>query len=266
MSRGKITEKGIRTWFKETEELLGNDIEILRTGNPNRVWNMDETSIYMNKYGKLVIAECGKAASRTGPNDKENLTILIAANAAGEVATPFAFWPYVRFPEKVIEKKPLHWAYGKSKKGWMTSEVFYEFIANEFIQFLRSSNIEFPVIIFLDGHKSHLSIPLSSFCRENNIIIVCLPPNTTHILQVLDVVHFRPMKLKWEDTLASYRIHNDGKEIQKEDIPNTMQKMYDAADFSKSLKNGFFVCGLYPWNPNNVNYAKLVTHTHKVDL
>lgn len=50
-TRGKVTEEYIREWFHETTELLGNDIDILLHGEPNRIWNMDETSLYTNPSG-----------------------------------------------------------------------------------------------------------------------------------------------------------------------------------------------------------------------
>jgi len=40
-ARGQITEAKIREWFKETEELLENNIGVLH--DPTRVFNMDET-------------------------------------------------------------------------------------------------------------------------------------------------------------------------------------------------------------------------------
>ena len=107
-------------------------MNVLRTGNPNRIWNMDETAIYTNPSGGLVIAERGKAASKTGASDKENLTVLVSVNAAGDIGTPFALWGYTRFSKAVLDKKPKEWTYGKTKKGWMTSQSFYKFIANDY--------------------------------------------------------------------------------------------------------------------------------------
>ncbi|KAJ8881917.1 hypothetical protein PR048_018403 [Dryococelus australis] len=36
------------------------------------------------------------------------------------------------------------------------------------------------------GHKSHINIELSDFCRENNIILFSFPPNATHGSQAID--------------------------------------------------------------------------------
>lgn len=90
---------------------------------------------------------------------------------------------------------------GKTEKGWMTGEAFYEYFANVFHPYLVKEQIPLPVIVFLDGHSSHLTLHLSEFCRNNGIILVCLLPNTTHILQLLDVSVFAPLKQKWKTTV-----------------------------------------------------------------
>lgn len=76
----------------------------------------------------------------------------------------------------------------------MTSEICFEYIANIFIPHLNETNISRPVIVFLDGYHSHLSLQLSKFCRENGLILVALCPNSTHILQPLDIAVFGPLK------------------------------------------------------------------------
>ncbi len=53
-----------------------------------------------------MIAEKGKAAPKNGPSDKENLTVLIAANANGELVTPLALFSYERMPEYVLKAAP----------------------------------------------------------------------------------------------------------------------------------------------------------------
>lgn len=71
------------------------------------------------------------------------------------------------------------------------------------------------LVLFLDGHSSHLSLELSEFCKENRIIIVALFPNATHILQPQDVSVFGPMKQKWKKICRQWRIGHDGQEVGK---------------------------------------------------
>ncbi|KAJ8965729.1 hypothetical protein NQ314_003935 [Rhamnusium bicolor] len=99
---------------------------------------------------------------------------------------------------------PPTWIFGKSDKGWMTGETFFEYIANDFNKWLIQEGIPKPVIVFIDGHKSHMSLSLSEFCDANGIILYALPPNTTHMLQPVDVSVFRPLKQEWRTTVRRW--------------------------------------------------------------
>ena len=65
------------------------------------------------------------------------------------------------------------WSIETSDRGWITAESFYEYITNVFYSWLKT-NIIFPVILFMDGHSSHLILPLSNFCRQHEIELIVL--------------------------------------------------------------------------------------------
>nr|CAI5845243.1 unnamed protein product [Callosobruchus analis] len=169
-ARAAVSEESIRRWFSHTKELLGTDA------------------------GSLVLGPKGKNIYDVGTSDKDNVTTLIAVNAAGLIAPPLTIYKFKRLPKTYATAAPEGWGVGTSDSGWMQSKEFYEYFANVFIKFLDYQAILRPVIVFVDGHSSHLSLSLSNLCRENGIILICLPPNTTHLLQPLDVAFFYPLK------------------------------------------------------------------------
>ena len=63
-------------------------------------------------------------------------------------------------------------------------------------------------VLIGDNLSSHLSVDVIDACRENHIEFVCLPANSTHIMQPLDVGVFGPMKNKWKNQLSKYREQN----------------------------------------------------------
>ena len=77
----------------------------------------------------------------------------------------------------------------------MTCKVFYEYTANIFHPFFVSQGVIFPVVLFVDGRKSHLKYQLSVLCNKLKIEIIVLYPNATRILQPEDVAVFRPVKM-----------------------------------------------------------------------
>lgn len=124
-------------------------------------------------------------------------------NASGKICPPLVVLPYLRPPKAVIDNMPKSWVLGRSDMGWMKGSIFYEYMANEFNDWLGSNNIKKPCILFVDGHKSHMSLPLSQFCEENQIILYAPPPNTTHMLQPADVSVFKPLKQQWKTTVIN---------------------------------------------------------------
>lgn len=254
-ARANITPEKIRRWFQEILELLGNERCVLE--DPKRVWNLDETALYLNPAGNTVLAEKGKHCYGTSANsDKENITTLICVNASGEFAPPLTLYKFERLPSNYAKVAPPNWGIGKSKNGWMTSETFYEYFTNVFYPFLVKEKYTLPVIVFLDGHSSHLNMYLSRFCKEKGIILVCLYPNTTHILQPLDVSLFHPLKVHWKKTVRQWKIKNGGKEIRKLDVPRVLYDIITNEDFTKTIQNGFRRCGLYPFTSDNVDYSR----------
>jgi hypothetical protein len=59
----------------------------------------------------------------------------------------------------------------------MTAEVFFKYIAKVFHPYPVTEGIMFPVVLSVDGHKSHLMYQLSLLCSELEIV-VALYPNT----------------------------------------------------------------------------------------
>lgn len=98
--RGQITGGKMRGGFKETEELLEDNIDVLQ--NPTRVFNMDETSFYLYPKGYLVLAEKGVHVYDTSTkSDKENITTLITVSAAGVIAPSLTVYKYKRMNQGI---------------------------------------------------------------------------------------------------------------------------------------------------------------------
>lgn len=125
----------------------------------------------------MVIGECGKAALKVGPSDKENVTVLITINANGKLAPPLTIYPYQRVQRAILDNAPNNavpkWVFGKTMIGWITAEAFYEFIANVFYSFLVDTKTQLPVIIFLGEHASHLVISILLKARHCDYLLAC---------------------------------------------------------------------------------------------
>lgn len=129
---------------------------------------------------------------------KTNLTVLFTFGADGSIVSPSIVFPFKRISQEIKDSVPESWGIGRSDNGWMRTEVFWEFLIDAFGLYLENKEIQKPVILFVEGHKSHLSYQISELCCELGIILIALYPNATRILQPADVSAFKPLKQAWK--------------------------------------------------------------------
>ncbi|CAF4516894.1 unnamed protein product [Rotaria sp. Silwood2] len=78
----------------------------------------------------------------------------------------------------------------------MNQNLFYQWFKQVFVE--QTKNTPRPLLLIVDGHGSHFSVDTLQLAIQNQIIIVCLPSNATHLLQPLDLVFFNPLKIEWK--------------------------------------------------------------------
>lgn len=191
-------------------------------------------------------------------NEKENITVLVTCNAAGDLAPTFILFSGKSLPNKVAELAPTDFAYGYAENGWMVAKNFFEYITNEFEPWLCKKKIARPVILYIDSHSSHITLHLSKFCSEHGIVLIALHTNATHILQPLDVAVFRTVKAQWQKVCESFCQNSLIVGIQKYQFAPLLQKCFNTINFQKILQNGFKKCGLYPFNVNAIDFKKVL--------
>lgn len=260
--RAVITEEYIRKWFHDLKDFLTNQDALDILVDPRRIYNGDETSFMIcPKTGKVIAPRGYKNVYQiVKGNEKETITTLGVFSADGDILPPCVVFPYVRPPKDVISSMPDDWFLGKSDSGWMKSDIFYDYISGGFNKWLEDNNIKKPVILFVDGHKSHLTMKLSEFCHDNEIILYALPPNTTHMMQPADVSIFKPLKSEWKNTIQRWSSlpENANKCLSKATFCPLLKQVFEKDTLRDTIKNGFRKCGLYPFEPNAVDYTKCV--------
>lgn len=259
-ARAAVTEDRIRGWFNEVLEYFKEKKLEGVLLDPSRIFNGDESGF----------ALCPKTGKVLGPtqikedfyervsNEKEQITVMGTFSADGKVVPPMLIFPYKKMPRTIVESIPENWALGRSDSGWMNSEVFFEYIANHFLPYLKSSNIIKPIVLFVDGHRSHLTQQTSKLCDDNGIILISLFPNTTHITQPADVSVFKPLKAGWKTAVRNWKFENFPKDVTRYTFGCIIKQVFDTFATAKTIQNGFRKSGLYPFDEKNVDYSKCI--------
>lgn len=201
-----ITKQDVTNWFDEVSTYLEKSdfVDILNK------FNADETAFMLCPKGEKVLGIKGQrnVYEVHSGSDKEILTVLNNVNAAGTIAPTMIVYPDKRLPQSIYKAIPLDWSIGRSDKSWTTGENLYEYVVNIFFPWINEQKIQLPIIMFLDGHKSHLPY-FSKFCREHKIILISLPPNATHFMYTLDVSVFGPLKRTRAQEVQNWRLRVD---------------------------------------------------------
>ena len=119
-------------------------------------------------------------------------------------------------------------------------------------------------MLFLDGHKSHISEECALYCRANDVILYGLNANSTHLLQPLDVGLFAALKQHWwtECLAFSRRKAEEGDydrvyEVTVKIVPQIMKKVWEKLDDPKLIEKAFRKTGIFPWEVEAVDFTKL---------
>ncbi|XP_068081988.1 uncharacterized protein [Anabrus simplex] len=258
-SRAEVTEAGIRSWFNELAVYLKEEGYFHILEDPTRIFNADET-------GFLLCPKNGKVIGLKGKNDfycveqnnsKEQLTVMAAFSAAGWIVPPMVLYPYVRIPCAIARNHPPAWGIGATSSGWRTGEIFFEYIGNHFVPSLKKEGVTFPILLFIDGHRSHLTLHTSELCRSLEVILVSLHPNSTHILQPADVSVFKPLKTGWSKVVKVWKYEHFPQEVTRHTFAQLLSTVFQNTT-KESIINGFRTCGLYPFDANAVDYTKCI--------
>lgn len=174
-TRPSVTEKEIRNWFNEVylHLIKLNLLEI----HSFRVYNCDESSFFcvQNQTKSLLEEELeSKSVYKiVNADEKEGLTTLFMVNAAGSMVPPMIMYCYKRVPYSISSEFPKSWHIDLSEKGWMTTESFYDIFQIAFIHDIKN-NIEFPVILYVDEHSSHLTFSVDWILPKSKHRINCV--------------------------------------------------------------------------------------------
>ena len=79
------------------------------------------------------------------------------------------------------------------KKGWTNEDLGMSWLTKIFDRHTKAKAGYSKRLLLMDGHSSHVNLRFINYCDQNDILLVILPPHSTHRLQPLDVGIFSPL-------------------------------------------------------------------------
>ena len=134
------------------------------------------------------------------------------------------------------------------KKGWINCEIFSEWM-DHFIKYAKPS-LENKVLLILDGHKSHThNIPALQKASVAGVIMLSLPPHTSHQTQPLDLAFFKALKTYYSQNIDQWMRAHPGRAVTMYQVSQLFGPAYAKAVSVSVAINGFRKAGVFPINP-----------------
>jgi hypothetical protein len=266
-SSAAVSEQDIRNWFIGIETYLKDNSYFTILSDPSRVFNGDESNFQLcPKSGKVIAMRGEKDVYEVDhASAKSALTVLFTFSANGDTTPPMIIFPNKRLPKDITLNVPGDWGIGLSDSGWMKAEVFYDYIKNVLHPYLLKTKRQLPVLLFVDGHKTHLSLEVSELCKSLDIFLVALYPNATRLMQPADVSAFRPLKQAWKESVLKWRRENPLAALTKTDFVPVLKEAVVNGIKPSTVINGFRTTGLCPWNCDAINFNKCLARQKTVE-
>ncbi|KAJ2940839.1 hypothetical protein O0L34_g10097 [Tuta absoluta] len=105
-------------------------------------------------------------------------------------------------------------------------------------------------LLIFDGASSHLDARIVDEADKNNIVLYCLPSNTTHELQPLDKSVNKSFEHYWDEEVLLYAYQNPERKITKTRFGKIFTKVWSRCMTQSNIINGFRATGLYPYDPS----------------
>ena len=102
--------------------------------------------------------------------------------------------PQCRRMDPANPGQPLPCRFRANAKGGVTGDLGVRYIRGCVEPSIKDLSPSDPAVLIMDGHGSHFTLELLTYCREIGLLILLRPPHTTHILQGEDVQHFAVFK------------------------------------------------------------------------
>ena len=188
--RAKMAKESvIMSYFDSLEQCLRKH-DLL--DKPHLVYNIDEKGVSVEHKPPFIVAASAYQAQAVTSGKGQTVTIIGAGSASGAAVPPYFVFKGKRMNTDLLQGASPGTSGTISETGWSNLDVFHTYLTNHFIKFVPGR--DHPLLLLLDGHRSHTSLILADWAKKNIIVMFILPAHTSHLLQPLDVACYGPFQ------------------------------------------------------------------------
>lgn len=191
-----------------------------------QVYNADETGLLWKCLPTTTLAGGNETSAPGFKHNKERVTVLVCANAAGTHRVKLTVVGKFAKPRCFKNVTHLPVDYRAQGNAWMNAEIFCEWFNNVFVPSVKENlrekgmSEDSKVVLLLDNCRAH---PLAKELTKGNISVQFLPPNVTSLIQPMDQGVIQNMKMLYRRDFMRQLTSHDGTIVE-------FQKKYNLKD------------------------------------
>ena len=243
-SDAEQNEEGILSFYEQYENL-----NLKFNFTPSQVWNADETGSCQKENSSYIVANKNQKTigSRVSSN-ATHMTLLACICANGSYSPPLFICKDKSLDQTVLDKAIPESMVMTSSSGYINETIFNEWFLKWITSIRKQTSLT--ILLIVDNCSSHVRHSTISLAKNNNVELLALPPNLTHVLQPLDVSMFRSFKAKIRSSLANALIFHKVNKLNHGQFIEMQCQIITEIFTSDSIKSSFKTIGLFPIDAN----------------
>jgi hypothetical protein len=225
----------------------------------HNIYNMDEKGFMLGilTRSKRVFSrrlyEEGKIKAHIQDGSREWITLLACICADGSHLQPSLIYQSAAGSIQdtwLQAMRPEDRVYiSSSPSAWTNNDIGLSWLKQVFDRYTRLKAGRGYRLLILDGHGSHLTMEFIEYCDRNRILLAVYPPHSTHTLQPLDVVMFKPLLSAYSTQISQFMERSQGlTSMSKRDFYPMFMAAWEASFKEETILKAFEVTGLSPLN------------------
>lgn len=226
---------------------------------PHQILNCNETGFQLGRK-RVILPKSASLGCKPVPGSRDHISVLACFSAAGEDIPPFIIYSKA-YPGGVCYKTqgPPNALYGWSDSGCINSDLFKKWFLKHFLMHAPKDR---PLLLIFDGHKSPVNLEVVEAARKEDVILLCLPPHCSHILQPLDAGGlFALLKRRFTVLIGDSCTTDTHFAVSKKEFSGLFKGTYQLVKEEEGVrivKESFRKCGIYPLNDFAINELSLM--------
>ena len=232
------------------------------------IWTCDETTSIPKKGDKTkLLSAVGKPLfDKRSPIKVPKFSLLCCVSAAGDHIPPMILMPCASEKKRMgpaptigPEGSVKGWKMTWSPKGAMTTEIFSDWLVNDFAEKIRPKIDESRwVLLLMDNCSSHYSSEAFQILHEKKIAVGFFVPNSTHLASPLDVSVYGPLKTSLSRSLGKRS------SLSKANLGDWIEPAFKAAFTSRNIVSGFHATGIWNQVKNGPDFLHVSSQYHSL--